>query len=806
MSDGLSLGRQSVLPAASGRSAPAAGAFAPAMEKYTVEGAIGRGGMGEILLVTDHDLRRQVAMKVLREEVAQDEEARLHFVAEAQATSQLEHPGIPPVHDIGVAPDGRLYFTMKLVRGRTLREIVHDLFVMRPEMQKEWTLHRLVGVVERLCETLHFAHERGVMHRDVKPENVMLGDYGEVHMMDWGLARVAGETAASPDAAALETESERVSTARTDAALATRFGDVKGTVPYMAPEQLDGRVDRRTDVYAVGLVLYEVLTLRPAFDPHEEGLIRKVASADVPAVETRNPRRAVPLDLAEVCRKATAKDPAARFQTAAEMAARLRAWLDGSSERERRHREAEAFASRGIAAAGAYRRAKDAATNAEAEVARRAAGFEPWQRIDERLPLFEARKGLKAATRDVALAFAEALKWFDAALVQEDRNVRARAALADLWKGRLGDAERRSDEADAEYALDMVKRYDDGALAAFVKGDGSLTLESEPPGAEVLLSRYVERAGVLVPAETRSLGRTPVGPVPLAMGSYLCVFRRAGTEDVRYPVHISRNRSWVGRVRLRTAREIGEEFVYVPGGPFVYGEGKATRTVELEDFAIGRHPVTFGEYAEFLAVVERDEGLAAAVARAPHGGAGDAPYMVRDEDGAWSPRPDFIGGAPAERCLRDHGPGWMNRLPVMAVSFDDAVAYCAFRTKTTGREWRLPTEEEREKAARGVDGRRFPWGDLEDATLGKCRESRPEEPDLEPVGAFPTAESVYGMDDAAGGVWDWTDSWFDARRSLRVLRGGSWYLTPVYFRCANRNADAPWVRIRGGGFRCARSL
>jgi serine/threonine-protein kinase len=142
----------------------------------------------------------------------------------------------------------------------------------------------------------------------------------------------------------------------------------------------------------------------------------------------------------------------------------------------------------------------------------------------------------------------------------------------------------------------------------------------------------------------------------------------------------------------------------------------------------------------------------------------------------------------------------------MGVTFDDAVAYCAWKTKTTGKQWRLPTEEEREKAARGVDGRRFPWGDLEDASLAKCRESREHSTQPEPVGAFETAVSVYGMADAAGGMWDWTDSWFDHRKALRVLRGGSWYVPPASVRCSNRVGYQPLNRVTDVGFRCARGL
>ncbi len=164
------------------------------------------------------------------------------------------------MHDIGLTPDGRLYFTMKLVQGRTLREVLHDLLLKRREVHREYTLHRLISILERICEPLHFSHEKSVIHRDVKPENIMLGDYGEVHVMDWGLARIAESTAELSEIGTVET-------ARRDAGLDTQHGALKGTLPYMSPEQLRGeKLDRRSDIYALGCLLYEMLTLQRAFD------------------------------------------------------------------------------------------------------------------------------------------------------------------------------------------------------------------------------------------------------------------------------------------------------------------------------------------------------------------------------------------------------------------------------------------------------------------------------------------------------------------------------------------------------------
>jgi serine/threonine-protein kinase len=257
------------------------------------------------------------------------------------------------------------------------------------------------------------------------------------------------------------------------------------------------------------------------------------------------------------------------------------------------------------------------------------------------------------------------------------------------------------------------------------------------------------------------------------MGSYLCVLRLPGYRDVRYPVHITRSRSWTG--------------------------------LELPDFAIAKHPVTFGEYGEFLAALERERGIEEARRHAPQTTT-DGLLVFRGEDGSWRPNPGNITDPPHARYLGDYGTGYAERIPILAVNWHDAVAYLEWKARTTGRPWRLPSDEEREKASRGVDGRRFPWGEREDAGLGKCRDSRDEPPQPEPVGTFPTAAGVYGAEDMAGNVWDWTDSWLDARQSARVLRGGAWLNAPIYLRCAYRLAHDPSYRNTNYGFRAARGF
>jgi len=292
------------------------------------------------------------------------------------------------------------------------------------------------------------------------------------------------------------------------------------------------------------------------------------------------------------------------------------------------------------------------------------------------------------------------------------------------------------------------------------------------------------------------------------MGSYLCILRKDDYRDVRYPVHIARGRHWSGSVRLRTEPEIGEDLVYVPGGEFVYGEGKDTTTKDLRDFVIQRYPVTFGGWGEFLAAIEAEQGLEAAAELIPNV-KGDGDYIKRCEDGTYRPLDSMIEGPVRERYEREYGEDFLTRLPVIGVSWHDANAYCAWKTKTTGSEWRLPAEEEREKAARGVDGRRYPWGDAADASLCKNRDSRNEGAQPEPVGTLPTAASVYGMGDAAGGVWDWTSSLFEPHvqaSTTRVIRGGGWNNPVANARAADRFRDTPEYRSTNVGFRPARSV
>jgi serine/threonine protein kinase len=239
----------------------------PVVPGYVVVREVARGGMGVVYAARDPVFDREVAVKV----VHADQDAG-RFVVEAKVTAGLPHPGVPPVYELGTLADGRPFLAMKLIRGRTLAaELEATGRADRP---------RLLDVVQRICQTVGFAHARGLVHRDLKPSNVMIGSFGEVQVMDWGLARAArahraagpgsgADPGSDPGGAAPAFDGDTVSYApdrRRQSGEETRAGQVKGTPAYMAPEQARGEaVDARADVFALGGILAAVLTGRPPF-------------------------------------------------------------------------------------------------------------------------------------------------------------------------------------------------------------------------------------------------------------------------------------------------------------------------------------------------------------------------------------------------------------------------------------------------------------------------------------------------------------------------------------------------------------
>jgi hypothetical protein len=310
---------------------------------------LGRGGMGEVVLARDIKIERDVAVKRMRA-TTPTADAIARFLREAKIQARLEHPAIVPVYELGTHADGQPYFTMKRLSGTTLAEV----------LAKGESLQRMLRAFVDVCLAIEFAHARGVIHRDLKPANVMLGDYGEVYVLDWGVARMVGDRDLDAQATSDSLDGE------------TQLGAILGTPGYMSPEQVRGaRVTPATDVYALGSILFEILAGEPAHPRGQAALQTTLGPVQSPA--KRAPSRAIAPELDAACVDALANAATDR-PSARQLADRVQAYLDGDRDLERRRALADAE----LATARAAIDSGDLARRAEAmRAAGRALALDP---------------------------------------------------------------------------------------------------------------------------------------------------------------------------------------------------------------------------------------------------------------------------------------------------------------------------------------------------------------------------------------------------------------------------------------------
>ena len=793
-------------------------------------GPIGAGGMGEVRRVRERSLGRILAMKVIQARLLDDEAAHARFAEEARTTAWLEHPSIIPVHHVGRLPDGRLYYTMPEVHGKTLSEAVRE--VHEAVVEARWrptaagqSFRGLVECFRRACDAVAFAHEHGVVHGDLKPDNVMIGRRGEVYVLDWGLARVLGDVSGGPGP-----EPAARALLGIDAALEADERIV-GTLAYLPPERLwNAALQRSGDVYALGAILYEILSGSPPYglcDPNS--LLQRLASGPpdpVDEVARAADAPELPADLVLMVESSMRRDEQQRPPSAEALAFDAKAWLDGHLQEQRAAElVAEAEASRGDLLDVLGR-----ALEARAESRRLLSGVAATAPAAEKQPAWDLAAEADALEMRAARHDAEYTQILHAALRVCPDYPAAHEALAGYYRSRHGRAERDGDRTAAERYAILLREHDHlGAHRSYLRGDGSLDLDTRPEGAQVELFEYVEQGRRLVPRLVRALGTAPLGGEPLPMGSYLLRLHHEGCATVSYPVAIGRASRWDGLapggdetrpVELPPADALGDGDCFVPAGWFrCGGDPEAPGCLDaarvwLDPFVIRRDPVTHAEFVAFLdhlvgrGEVERALALAPRIGASPTSANGELLYG-RAEDGGFT----LQGGSEAVDVRADR--------PVVCVTWEAADAYARWRADEEGRAWRLPGELEWEKAARGVDGRFFPWGDHLDPTWCNMRDSHATQPSMCAVGEFPVDTSPYGVRGMAGNVRDWCCDAFDpagpkvvdgrwryrpppAAGVPRVGRGGTWCVNPVSLRAAYRAWFAPSFRSDDSlGFRLA---
>jgi serine/threonine protein kinase/formylglycine-generating enzyme required for sulfatase activity len=766
-----------------GAPAPAPGAAETPRDfeqRYALGEELGRGGAGRVVEAHDRLFGRSVAVKIL---LGRDPGPMRRFITEARTTARLDHPGVVPVHDLGLLPDGTPCFVMKRVQGRSLKTILSGLEGGDPAIQAAFGRYRLLRILIGVGQAVDFAHAHGVVHRDLKPDNIMVGDFGEVLVMDWGVAKVLGEVPADPPLNLPVVESQ-----------GTLAGSIIGTPGYMPPEQARGehsRIDGRADVWALGAILHEVLTGRRPFQSEGGvlGVLVATSSRDVPPASQTAPHREIPSDLEEICARALARDPTRRYPTAGALCEDIELYLTGTRELERRTAEADRLVTDGEESIWYLGMLRD-----ELALLQERLGQEPALTGQE--PLAHKRTRWSAEDRCTALEAEQrqAFGWAEARLARAIElapgHVRARGLLADLHWRRYREARAAQDPVAADEHLKAVARArpDDPRLREPVM----LRLHTEPSGALVLLSRVVEQDRVLVRIAERSLEHTPVA-TPVPTGRSTLEIRVPGRRPVLLPVMAWQGDALDLSVAVPTNGALGPDFVFVPGGEYVRGTDpeailpRPAGLVYVPPFAIGRYPVMCGEYFEFLNSMPRDEALRHAPRSLEDG------LLVAPGSQGWR-----------VPCLDNDGDQWEPAWPIFNVSYEDAEAFARWRSARDNARYRLPTEDEWEKAARGTDGRVFPWGDHFDPTFCRMRTSIPGDLLPRPVGSFPTDTSPYGVVDMAGGVREWVDGWIEP--GLRSARGGAFNHYAFLCRAASRFGYGPKSTIVGLGFRLVKDL
>ncbi|TNE86281.1 MAG: hypothetical protein EP330_21305 [Deltaproteobacteria bacterium] len=731
-------------------------------DRYILGEELGTGAMGTVYRADDRRLQRTVALKVLHLDYITRPSAMARFVREARITGLLQHPGIVAVHDVGILQDGRPFYAMREVRGDALSWRIDSANGDASE------LRGLIGVLLNAAEAVAFAHAHGVVHRDLKPDNIMVGDFGDVAVVDWGLARTLEERDEDYGAQDLTVEGYKTVT-----------GQLAGSPAYMPPEQARGEpVDAQADVYSLGASLWHVLSGHAPFKGlRGTDVIERLMLGRVPQAPREGPE-----ELRALCAAAMAPNKADRPRDASEFAGRLRDWVEGRQRYAKAQVEIEKARSELGHAASLLSEARGLRTQlARIEPADQHRREERWQLEDQ---LDKVQTG--ARLREVAAA-----QHAQAALAHVPDYAQARSLLADYYATRHREAERTGRRAEAEQLELFLRTYDDGLYARYLRGKGRLTLVFDSH-AEIEIYRVIERSRRMVLEPMASATGADLVGRRFPIGSYLAVAQSDGLP-VRVPFRISREEHWdnvpphkteTREIRVPRKGELGPEERFVPAGWYQAGGDVLAANSEpaqmrwVGDFVMRAYPVTNAEYIAFLNDLVLQGMMHRAMRYAPHPGpSGKAPYVFEPQARL--------------RTMRDET--WRSDSPVLNVTYEAAAAFAAWVSENTGQWWRLPSEDEWEKAARGVDGRPFPMGrELAAVRVNADRDTGTA------VSVFDHEEdeSIYGIFGLAGNARTWCRpgrGQVDARRI--PIRGGGFATDLARARSAARDS-APAGTVR----------
>lgn len=695
-----------------------------ATERYQVKSLLGHGGMSFVHKVLDTRIGREVALKRIDPD---KKSARLGFFIEGRVMSQLDHPGILPVYDF---VEERNEKGIKELVGYTMRIASHSSLYEALILRGMIEIHELCHILRQVALALEHAHNRGVLHRDIKPHNILLGKEGEVYLIDWGVCSLL---TSHPDYHLLKTF-------RKDALI--------GTPNYMAPEQTlrdDSLLSISTDLYGLGATLYYCLTNRSPFTGSDlPELLRLVAAGEVTPPhqiwEARGEASPFPESIEAICLKALSKNPADRFQSAREFAEALERCSSGQLELERARSAAQESFEIGQKSARSFKEVFEKRASLTDEIDQLNQSHKRQRSEDTRRSLWEAEEELDKLVVSQEASFSKAISSLQTALRYDSDHEASRAALFELYMCRYEYAMTSRDSALQIFFEERLRLYANKSELESFNRPSELIFTGLPLKTRVKIFDHPVRRRQLTLTLHSTIDDYQGEVIYLPRGNFLVELVNPRGATVRVPLQLGTFQ----QVTLNTPIPKQEA---IPAG-FQYIE---------QSWAISTYPVTAEEYYSFLNALSSEEGDE----RRPR--YHQTAYAERAESGLFElPYQDIEGDQ------------WQPDWPILLINHFDAVAYCHWLSQKREKTYRLPSAEEWLFAASGGDGRSYPWGDTFDPSLSIMRESHQQRPSPTAVGTAIADRSPFGVRDVAGIICQWTSSSVEGMKDHYRVMGAAY--------------------------------